>query len=104
MQQQLAGEMPSPPSQSSTLRATLTGSKTYLDRLFEVSDKLGAWITDAQRQGQLDAALSPEVGLYTLFARAYDPVLGFLKAGGQYSEEQIVEWVLATCFNGLKGA
>lgn len=103
MQQQLAGEMPSLPSQNSTLRATLTGNKAYLDRLFEVSDKLGAWITDAQRQGQLDAALPPEVVLYTLFARACDPVPGFLKAGGQYSDEQIVEWVLATSFNGLKG-
>jgi AcrR family transcriptional regulator len=104
MQQQLAGEMPSLPSQNSTLRAALGGNKAYLDRLFEVSDKLGAWITQAQRQGQLDAKLPPEVVLYTLFARACDPVLGFLKAGGQYSDEQIVEWVLATCFNGLKGS
>jgi TetR/AcrR family transcriptional regulator of autoinduction and epiphytic fitness len=102
--QQLAGEMPSLPSQNSTLRAALTANKTYLDRLFEVSDKLGAWITEAQRQGELDTTLPPEVVLYTLFARACDPVLGFLKAGGQHSDEQIIEWVLATCFNGLRGA
>ena len=96
--------LPSLPSQNSTLRAALTANKTYLDRLFEVSDKLGAWITEAQRQGELDATLPPEVVLYTLFARACDPVLGFLKAGGQHSDEQIIEWVLATCFNGLRGA
>lgn len=103
MQQQLAGEMPSLPAQNSTLRAALTANKTYLDRLFEVSDKLGAWITEAQRLGQIDARLPPEVVLYTLFARACDPVPGFLKSGGQYSDEQIVEWVLATCFDGLRG-
>lgn len=104
LQQQLQGEMPSLPSQSSALRSALTANKAYLDRLFAASDKLGGWISDAQRQGQLDTKLPPEVVLYTLFARACDPVLGFLKAGGQYGDEQIVEWVLATCFDGLRGA
>jgi TetR/AcrR family transcriptional regulator, regulator of autoinduction and epiphytic fitness len=36
-----------------------------------------------------------------LFARTGDPVLGFLKAGGLQTDEQIVELVLATCFEGL---
>ena len=36
-----------------------------------------------------------------LFARACDPVLGFMKATGQYSTEAIVEQVLMTCFDGL---
>ena len=39
--------------------------------------------------------------LYTLFARACDPVLEFLKAGGQYSDAQIIELVLSSCFDGL---
>ena len=41
--------------------------------------------------------------LYTIFARACDPVPGFLKAGGQYSDEQIVELMLRICFDGLRG-
>jgi hypothetical protein len=45
--------------------------------------------------------LPPEVILYTLFARACDPVLGFLKTGGQYGDEQIVDWVMSTCLDGL---
>ena len=28
-------------------------------------------------------------------------VHAFLKASGRYSDEQIVEWVLGTCFGGL---
>jgi TetR/AcrR family transcriptional regulator, regulator of autoinduction and epiphytic fitness len=98
---QLAGEMPSLPAQNSTLRATLLADKTYLDLVMEVSERLGQWIVQAQQGGHLGAAFPPEVILYTLFARACDPVLGFLKAGGQYSDEQIIDWVLATCFEGL---
>jgi hypothetical protein len=42
--------------------------------------------------------------LYTLFARACDPVLALLKAGGNHSDEQITEMLLSTCFDGLAGA
>jgi TetR/AcrR family transcriptional regulator of autoinduction and epiphytic fitness len=101
MEVQLAGEMPSLPAQNSALRATLTSHKAYLDRLMEVSEQLGAWITAAQKDGSIDPALPPEVVLYTLFARACDPVLGMLKASGQYGDERIVEMLLGTCFDGL---
>lgn len=101
MQVQLAGEMPSLPAQNSSLRATLTTNKAYLDRLMAVSDRLGAWITAAQADGDLNPALPPEVILYTLFARACDPVLGLLKLSAQYSDEQIIELLLSTCFDGL---
>ena len=103
MQVQLAGEMPSLPAQNSALRAALITNKTYLDRLMEVSDKLGAWITAAQQAGHLNRQLPPEVALYTLFARACDPVLGILKASGQHSDDTIIEMLLSTCFDGLAG-
>jgi TetR/AcrR family transcriptional regulator, regulator of autoinduction and epiphytic fitness len=99
---QLAGEMPTLPSQNSTLRAELLGSKPYIDLLMQVSDQLGAWIERAQADGALDASLPPEVVLYSIFARACDPVPGFLKAAGQLDDERIIELVLGTCFNGLK--
>lgn len=101
---QLAGEMPSLPSQNSSLRAELLASRPYMDALMQASDVLGEWILQAQAQGQIDAALPPEVVLYTVFARSCDPVPAFLKAGGQFNDEQIVEWVMRTCFNGLQVA
>jgi AcrR family transcriptional regulator len=101
LQVQLAGEMPSLPAQNSTLRATLVADRTYIDLVMQVSEELGQWIVQAQEDGSLTAALPPEVILYTLFARACDPVLGFLKAGGQHSDEQIIDWVLSTCLDGL---
>ena len=101
MEVQLAGEMPSLPSQNSSLRATLMGNKAYMDGLMDVSDRLGAWIEEAQAQGAINPQLPAIAVLYTLFARACDPVLEFLKGSGQYSDPQIVELVLSTCFDGL---
>src|SRR5512133_1052862 len=97
----LAGDMPSLPSQNSTLRATLTGNKDYMEGLMDVSDRLGAWIEAAQAAGALNPALPAVAILYTFFARACDPVLEFLKMGGLYQDEQIVTLVLSTCFEGL---
>lgn len=102
MEVQLAGEMPSLPSENSSLRATLTTHKGYVDGLMEVSERLGAWISAAQADGSLNPALPPIAVLYTLYARACDPVLGFLKGAGLYSNEQIIEMVLSTCFDGLR--
>jgi len=102
MQVQLAGEMPSLPAQNSTLRAALIANKTYIDRLMQLSDRMGAWIVAGQQAGRLDAGLPPEVVLYTLFAKACDPVLSLLKAGGSYSDEQIIELLITTCFRGLE--
>jgi AcrR family transcriptional regulator len=101
MEVQLAGEMPSLPSQNSSLRATLMKSRDYMDGLIEISDQLGAWIEAAQAGGQLHPGLPPIAVLYTLYARACDPVLEFLKAGGQHTDEQIADLVMATCFEGL---
>jgi TetR/AcrR family transcriptional regulator, regulator of autoinduction and epiphytic fitness len=102
MQVQLAGEMPSLPSQNSSLRATLMKSRDYMDGLIEISDQLGGWIEAAQAQGSLNPGLPPLVVLYTLFARACDPVLEFLKMAGLHTDEQIVDLVMATCFEGLR--
>ena len=101
LQEQLKGEMPSLPSQNSTLRANLMANRAYLDGLMQISDQIGGWIEAAQADGSLSAEVPALVVLYTLYSRACDPVPGFLKAGGQHSDEEIIAIVLATCFNGL---
>lgn len=100
MAAQLAGEVPSLPSENSALRTALVADMAYMALLIDVSETLGGWITQAQADGVLSQALPPEVMLYTLFARACDPVLGVLKAGG-HPTEQILDWVMSTCFGGL---
>jgi len=101
MELKLRGEMPSLPSQNSTLRAALIAHADYMDGLMEVSDALGRWIEAAQASGHLNTQLPPIAVLYTLFARACDPVLEFLQMGQQHSDAQIVDLVLSTCFDGL---
>ena len=101
LQTQLDGKMPTLPAENSSLRLALMAHRGYMDRLTTLSDLLGAWIVQAQSDGTLDRQLPPEAVLFTVFARACDPVLGFLKAGGRYSDAQIVEWVMASCFGGL---
>lgn len=103
LQVQLAGEMPTLPSQNSSLRAALGAHKDYLDRLLHLSDRLGAWITEAQDDGTVQRDVPPEVVLYTLFARACDPVLSVLRMSGQYDDDRIIEWLLSTTFDGLRG-
>jgi len=101
LQVQLAGQMPSLPSQNSSLRAALMASRDYLDALVVISDSLGGWIEAAQAQGVLNAKLPAMAVLYTLYARACDPVVEFLRGGGQHSDAEIVELVISTCFDGL---
>ena len=102
LQSLLAQEMPLLPSSNSSLRAVLMSNKEYLDGLVSVSDQIGQWILEAQGQGTIDATLAPLVVLYTLFARACDPVVGFLKDSGQYQDDEIVDLVMRTCFDGLR--
>jgi TetR/AcrR family transcriptional regulator, regulator of autoinduction and epiphytic fitness len=98
---QLSGDMPTLPSENSTLRATLMGDAAYMDRLMQLSDRLGEWISQAQRDGSLRTQLPAEVVLFTMFARACDPVVGFLKAGGRFTDDEVVDIVTTTCFEGL---
>jgi AcrR family transcriptional regulator len=102
MELKLQGEMPSLPSQNSSLRATLMASRDYMDGLMDVSDRLGAWIEEAQAEGAIQSGLPAIAVLYTLYARACDPVLEFLKMGGLHDDAQIIDMVLSTCFDGLK--
>ena len=98
----IQGQMPSLPAQNSSLRATLMASKDYMDGLMEVSDVLGGWIEQAQVQGQINPSLPAVAVLYTLFARACDPVIEFLKMGEQHTDDEILDLVMSTCFDGLR--
>ncbi len=101
MRMQLNGEMPSLPSQNSSLRAAVMANKAYMNLLMEVSDRIGNWIELAQKDGSVNPALPPLLVLYTLYARACDPVLEFMRADGLHSDDEVIEWVLSTCFDGL---
>ena len=101
LREHLDGQMPSLPSTRSALRESLVRHPAYVDLLIEVSERLGAWIEQARRGKALATELPPEVVLYTLFARACDPVSDYLKLSGNYTDDAIVELITTTCFDGL---
>ncbi|GAB4212093.1 MAG: hypothetical protein Fur007_03730 [Rhodoferax sp.] len=101
IQVKLAGDMPTLPSQNSSLRATLMANRDYMDGLMELSDRLGAWIEAAQAQGVPNPKLPAIAVLYTVFARACDSVVEFLRMSELFTDEQITDMVLTTCFEGL---
>ncbi len=101
LQVKLAGDMPTLPSQNSSLRTALIANPAYMDGLMDVSDRLGAWIEQAQAAGDLNPDLPAIAILYTFFARACDSVVEFLQMGQLFTDVQIVDLVLCTCFEGL---
>lgn len=101
VREHLRGQMPALPSTRSALREALVAHKPYVERLVRVTEHLGGWIEAAQLAGAVNPRLTGEVVLYTVFARACDPVSDFLKLSGAYSDEEIVEFIDDTCFSGL---
>jgi AcrR family transcriptional regulator len=102
MQLKLQGQMPSLPSQNSSLRSTLMASQAYMNGLMQVSEVLGGWIEQAQAVGAINPQLPAIAVLYTLYARACDPVLEFLKLGNDLSDEAVLDMVMSSCFEGLQ--
>lgn len=97
----LSGTMPSLPSTRSSIQQTLLEHQPYVEHLSHLTELLGLWISQAQEKGELSASLPAEVILYTIYARSCDPVADFLKTGGAFSDDDIVELLIHTCFEGM---
>ena len=101
MRLKLAQKMPNLPSENSQLRELLIANDDYTNNLVMLSDSIGEWIEQAQAEGKLQSNLPGLAILYTLYARACDPVLGFLRSSQLYDDEEIIAIVTRTCFEGL---
>lgn len=103
IQNHLAGTMPLLPSTRSSIQQALMAYPPYILQLSKLTEYLGHCIGQAQENGTLSSSLPGEVILYTVFARSCDPVADFLKMGGAFTDAQIVEMLLRTCFDGMTG-
>ncbi len=103
IQTHLGGTMPLLPSTRSTIQQALLAHTPYIEKLSTLTEHLGAWIQAAQDNGTLSKTLPGEVILYTIFARSCDPVADFLKMGGAFSDSEIVDLLIRTCFDGMTG-
>jgi TetR/AcrR family transcriptional regulator, regulator of autoinduction and epiphytic fitness len=101
LKERLSGAVPHLPSTSQTLREALMANKVYVDTLMSLSDDLGALIKAAKDKQEIAEQFADEFVMYTFYARTCDPTLEFLKAGGNLSDEQIVDQMTIACFRGL---
>ena len=101
MRLKLAQKMPNLPSENSQLRELLIANDDYTNNLVMLSDSIGEWIEQAQAEGKLQSNIPGLAILYTLYARACDPVLGFLRSSQLYDDDEIIAIVTRTCFEGL---
>ena len=101
MRLKLAQKMPNLPSENSQLRELLIANDDYTNNLVMLSDSIGEWIEQAQAEGKLQRNIPGLAILYTLYARACDPVLGFLRSSQLYNDDEIIAIVTRTCFEGL---
>ena len=101
MRLKLAQKMPNLPSENSQLRELLIANDDYTNNLVMLSDSIGEWIEQAQAEGKLQSNLPGLAILYTLYARACDPVLGFLRSSQLYDDDEIIAIVTRTCFERL---
>lgn len=101
MRLKLAQKMPNLPSENSQLRELLIANDDYTNNLVMLSDSIGEWIEQAQAEGKLQSNIPGLAILYTLYARACDPVLGFLRSSQLYDDDEIITIVTRTCFEGI---
>lgn len=101
MRLKLAQKMPNLPSENSQLRELLIANDDYTNNLVMLSDSIGEWIEQAQAEDKLQSNIPGLAILYTLYARACDPVLGFLRSSQLYDDDEIISIVTRTCFEGL---
>ena len=102
-QTHLGGTMPLLPSTRSSIQQALLSYPPYIEKLSTLTECLGTWIGQAQEAGTISKELPGEVILYTIFARSCDPVADFLKMGGAFSDKEIVDLLIRTCFDGMTG-
>lgn len=97
----MKGGLPTLPTENTSLRETLLNNTRYINRLMDLNELMGQLIERAKSDGTIRKDLPTEVALFTIYARSCDPTLNYLRMGNQYSEDQVIEFLMSTCFSGL---
>ena len=97
----MKGGLPTLPSENTTLRDALLNDSRYITQLMDLNELMGELIEAARAQGAIRADLPTEVVLFTIYARSCDPTLDYLRMNEQYDDQQVIGFLLSTCFDGL---
>ena len=102
LETRMKGGLPTLPSENTSLREALMNNTRYLNRLLDLNEHMGELIEKARADGAIRKDLPAEVVLFTIYARSCDPTVDYLRMSGQYTDAQVTEFLLSTCFSGLQ--
>ena len=97
----MKGGLPTLPAENTSLRDALLNNTRYISRLMDLNELMGQLIEKAKSEGAIRKDLPTEVVLFTVYARSCDPTLDYLRVGDQYTDDQVIHFLLTTCFDGL---
>ncbi|WP_170104804.1 TetR/AcrR family transcriptional regulator [Pulveribacter suum] len=86
----------------SALAQALRSCDAYQQAQQALRSTLVGWIEAAQAAGQLRTDLPAEALLCALLARTAEPMVALLRECGAYGEEQVIDWAVQTCLDGLR--
>jgi transcriptional regulator, TetR family len=95
------GGLPFLPSTSAHVREMLMRNVKYVMRVLKLNGQLEKLVKDAQKNGEIDAALPSDVVLYSYYARTCDPAVDYLQKFSKMSSDEIVKYMLHVAFNGF---
>ncbi len=101
LRERAAGRMPLLPSTSQSVQQALMGNRDYMMALEDVGNRMADLVAEAAEQGALRADLPVPVMLYAIYARSCDPSFEYLRQSGEWNDEQVIEMMVSSCFDGL---
>ncbi len=104
LHERAAGRMPLLPSTSQAVQQALMSNRDYVIALEDVGNAMADLVAAAAEQGALRADLPVPVMLYAVYARSCDPSFEYLRHSGEWSDAQVIEMMVSSCFDGLAAA
>lgn len=98
----LAGSLPLLPSGSTALRSSLLSNMAYVSALMRLNSLMTRLVEAGIKEGDLRADLPAEVTLHMLYARTCDPAFEFLRQTGHYTDDEVIDYLVRSCFGGLQ--
>lgn len=102
LEMRMHGGLPTLPSENTSLRESLIANTKYVSKVLDLNELMGELIEKAKEDGSIRKDLPVEVVLFTIYARSCDPSVDYLKATEQFSDDQIIDFLITTCFGGLQ--
>lgn len=97
----LDGGLPFLPSTSAHVRDMLMRNIKYVTRVLKLNGQIEKLVKEAQKKGEIDAALPSDVILFSYYARTCDPAVEYLQKFSKMTADDIVRHMLRVAFEGF---